>query len=62
MFPGLGQDIVYQEVSTALTHTRFTRSTGGTSYGLALIPAQFLFRRPSHATEITGLYVRGQYL
>lgn len=59
VFPGLGQDIVYQDVSTAMTHTRFTRSTGGTSYGLALIPSQFLYKRPSHATEIPGLYLCG---
>lgn len=59
VFPGLDKDIVFQEVSTPLTHTRYTRSTGGTAYGIALIPSQFLFRRPGHATEISGLYLCG---
>ncbi len=59
VFPGLEKDIVFQEVSTPLTHTRYTRSTGGTAYGIALIPSQFLFRRPGHATEIPGLYLCG---
>jgi phytoene dehydrogenase-like protein len=59
VFPGLGKDIVFQEISTPITHSRFTRSTGGTAYGIAPIPSQFLFRRPSHATEIPGLYLCG---
>ncbi len=59
VLPGLERDIVFQEVSTALTHARYTRSTGGTAYGIAPIPSQFLFRRPGHATEIPGLYLCG---
>ncbi|MEW6681357.1 MAG: NAD(P)/FAD-dependent oxidoreductase [Nitrospirota bacterium] len=59
VLPGLEKDIVFQEVSTPLTHRRYTRSTGGTGYGIAPIPSQFLFRRPSHATEIPGLYLCG---
>jgi phytoene dehydrogenase-like protein len=59
VFPGLGKDIVFQEISTPITHSRFTRSTGGTAYGIAPIPSQFLFHRPSHATEIPGLYLCG---
>jgi phytoene dehydrogenase-like protein len=42
-----------------MTHTRFTGSTGGTGYGIALIPAQSLFRRPGNATEVKGLYLCG---
>jgi phytoene desaturase len=59
VIPGLEKDIVFREVSTPLTHRRYTRSTGGTAYGIAPIPSQFLFRRPSHATEIPGLYLCG---
>ena len=59
VFPALGGDIVYQEVATPLTHTRFTRSTGGTGYGIALMPSQSLFRRPGHGTEVRGLYLCG---
>lgn len=59
VFPGLAEQVVFQEVATPLTHTRFTGSTGGTSYGIAPIPAQYLFRRPGNATEIKGLYLCG---
>ena len=33
-------------------------TSGGTSYGIALIPKQFLFHRPGPA-EISGLYICG---
>ena len=62
VLPGLRRDIVYQEVATPMTHTRFTGSSGGTSYGLALTPAQFLHRRPGPTTEIRGLYLCGASL
>jgi all-trans-retinol 13,14-reductase len=62
VFPGLRKDIVYREVATPLTHTRFTGSSGGTSYGIALTPAQFLHRRPGAGTEIAGLYLAGASL
>lgn len=57
--PGLGQSVIFEEVATPLTHSRYTLSTGGTSYGLALIPSQFLHRRPGAKTEIEGLYLCG---
>ncbi len=59
VFPGLGKDIVCQEVSSPMTHSRFTRSTGGASYGIALTPSQSLLRRPSPSTEIRGLFLCG---
>ena len=59
VLPGLRQDVDCCEVSSPMTHTRFTGSTGGTSYGIALIPKQFLFHRPGPATEIGGLYICG---
>jgi phytoene dehydrogenase-like protein len=62
VLPGLRRDVVYQEVATPMTHSRFTGSSGGTSYGLALTPAQFLHRRPGPATEIRGLYLCGASL
>ncbi len=57
--PGLRQHIVYQEAATPLTHTRYTRSTGGTSYGIAATPAQFLQNRPGASTPVAGLYLAG---
>ncbi len=59
IIPDLRRHIVYQEASTPLTHTRYTRSTGGTSYGIAATPAQFLERRPGASTPIVGLYLAG---
>jgi all-trans-retinol 13,14-reductase len=50
---------VHLEVATPLTQSRFTGSTGGTSYGIAATPAQFLRRRPGTKTEIGGLYLCG---
>lgn len=59
VFPGLREQVVFQEVATPLTHTRFTGSTGGTSYGIAVTPEQFLDRRPGPRTEIPGLFLCG---
>jgi all-trans-retinol 13,14-reductase len=59
VIPGLAEHIVYREAATPLTHTRFTGSTGGTSYGIAATPAQFLARRPGASTPVAGLYLAG---
>lgn len=52
----------FEEVATPLTHTRYTGSSGGTSYGLALTPQQFLHRRPGATTELPGLLLCGASL
>jgi phytoene dehydrogenase-like protein len=57
--PGLSDHIVFKEASTPLTHTRYTGSTGGTSYGIAATPSQFLDKRPSARTPIAGLFLAG---
>ncbi len=57
--PGLSQHIVFKEASTPLTHTRYTGSSGGTSYGIAATPGQFLDKRPSARTPIEGLFLAG---
>lgn len=59
VIPGLRDRVVFEETATPLTHTRFTGSTGGTSYGIAATPAQFLKGRPGARTEIGGLYLCG---
>lgn len=53
------ENIVYQEVSTPFSLTRFTGATGGTSYGIAFTPGQFLHHRPPTKTDIKGLYLCG---
>lgn len=62
VFPNLREHVVFEETATPLTHSRYTLSTGGTSYGLALIPEQFLWRRPGPKTEIEGLFLCGASL
>ncbi|MCF2909104.1 NAD(P)/FAD-dependent oxidoreductase [Pseudoalteromonas sp. DL2-H2.2] len=59
VIPGLSKHIVYQDVSTPFSVTRFIGSSGGTSYGIAFTPEQFLHRRPSEKTEVKGLYLCG---
>ncbi|HYA34142.1 MAG TPA: hypothetical protein VEF03_00920, partial [Candidatus Binataceae bacterium] len=59
VFPEIRSQIVYQEVATPLTHTRFTGSSNGTSYGIAATPAQFMRHRPGAKTEIKGLFLCG---
>ena len=58
-FPGLGARIVYQESATPLTHARFTRASGGTGYGLACTPEQFMRGRPGYRGPVPGLYQCG---
>jgi all-trans-retinol 13,14-reductase len=59
LFPGSAADIVYRESATPLSHTRFTRATDGTGYGLAGTPAQFLGARPGSRGPVPGLYLCG---
>ncbi len=55
----LRDDIVHVEMATTLTHERYTRSTGGTSYGYKHSPDQMGQNRPQFRTEIDGLWVVG---
>ena len=48
--------IVHLETATPLTHERYTRSSGGTSYGLRFQPDQAGEHRPGYRTEIDGLW------
>jgi all-trans-retinol 13,14-reductase len=57
--PGLRDHIVHEECATPVTHERFVRSSGGTSYGIACTPEQFALKRPAHATPLSGLYLVG---
>ncbi len=57
--PGISDAVVFHESATPITHERFVRSTGGTSYGLAATPAQMLRKRPGSKTPITGLWMVG---
>lgn len=56
---GLEASIVHEECATPVTHERFVRSTGGTSYGIAATPEQFGLGRPGYTTALPGLYLVG---
>jgi len=62
VIPGFAKDIVYKEVSTPLTVMRYTAASNGTSYGMSLVPWQFLYRRPGPRTDIKGLFMCGASL
>ncbi|MCZ7528711.1 MAG: NAD(P)/FAD-dependent oxidoreductase [Acidimicrobiia bacterium] len=57
--PGLEESVAYLETATPITHERFVRSTGGTSYGFELTPDQSLDRRPGPVTPLPGLFLAG---
>lgn len=59
VFPGTAESIVFRESATPLTHSRFTRATGGTGYGLAATPDQFMRGRPGYRSPVPGLYLCG---
>lgn len=59
LFPGATRDVVHRESATPVTHTRFTWATGGSGYGLAATPAQFLGNRPGYHSGLPGLYFVG---
>jgi all-trans-retinol 13,14-reductase len=59
LLPGAAGRICLSESASPLTHTRFTRATDGTGYGLAATPAQFLQGRPGYRSPVAGLYLAG---
>lgn len=58
-FPGARQRIVFRESATPVTHTRYTRATDGTGYGLAATPEQMMKNRPGWRGPVPGLYLAG---
>jgi all-trans-retinol 13,14-reductase len=59
LFPGAAARVVLRESASPLTHTRYTRASDGTGYGLAAIPSQFLQNRPGYRGPLQGLYLAG---
>jgi phytoene dehydrogenase-like protein len=57
--PGLREHIVWREAASPLTNERFTRSTGGTSYGIEFACDQMGPLRMGPETEVAGLYLCG---
>ena len=59
ILPGLREHVDWQESATPVTQERFTRSTGGTSYGIEFAVDQMGPMRYGPETEIPGLYLVG---
>ena len=59
VMPGIGKHIDWQETATPVTQERFTRSTGGTSYGIEFAIDQSGPMRMGTRTEIPGLFLCG---
>ena len=59
ILPGIREHIDWREAATPITQERFTRSTGGTSYGVELSCDQAGPMRMGPETEIEGLYLCG---
>jgi all-trans-retinol 13,14-reductase len=58
-FPGLAARITWRESGTPVTHSRFTRATAGSAYGIALTPAQFGANRPGYEAVFDGFHLAG---
>ncbi len=59
LFPGAAARVILRESATPLSHARFTGATGGTGYGLAATPEQFMQSRPGYRGPVAGLYLTG---
>ena len=59
LYPSAAGKIVFRESATPVTHSRFTRASEGTSYGIALTPSQFMKNRPGARSDVPGLYLAG---
>lgn len=59
LIPDIRDHIEWKEAATPVTQERFTRSTGGTSYGIEMSMDQFGPNRMGPDTEIPGLYICG---
>ena len=59
LFPGARGQVALMDTGTPVTHTRYTRASAGTGYGLAATPGQFLQNRPGYRAPVQGLYLAG---
>jgi phytoene dehydrogenase-like protein len=59
VLPGLSEQIDWKEAATPVSQERFTRSTGGTSYGIEMSIDQAGPMRVGPRTEIEGLFLCG---
>jgi all-trans-retinol 13,14-reductase len=61
-FPKLQkQDLIWTELGTPFTHSRFLNSRSYTGYGYRPTVSDLLWKRPSHHTGVNGLYLIGAH-
>ncbi|MCQ4118135.1 phytoene desaturase family protein [Rhodococcus tibetensis] len=58
-YPGARAQVLWSEAASPATQTRYTRSSGGSSFGLAVRPSQYGPTRPGSRTAIPGLFLAG---
>jgi phytoene dehydrogenase-like protein len=59
VLPGLKDHVDWKEAATPVTQERFTRSSGGTSYGIEVSLDQMGPFRMGPTTDVEGLYLCG---
>jgi phytoene dehydrogenase-like protein len=59
VLPGLSSAVVFEDVATPYTFSRYMGTTDGTSYGIALTADQLARNRPAAKTPIRGLFLVG---
>ncbi len=59
LFPGTKDKIVFRESATPMSHIRYTRSAGGTGYGIGMTPKQRDSGRAHPRSPLPGLYLCG---
>ncbi len=57
--PGLSSSVIFEEVATPLTFSRYLGTTDGTGYGIAMTADQSVNKRPAPKTPIRGLFLVG---
>jgi phytoene dehydrogenase-like protein len=60
-FPILGNEIVWRELGTPLTHHRFLNSSSLGGYGFASTVEDLIWSRPNYQSGRAGLYLAGAF-
>jgi phytoene dehydrogenase-like protein len=59
VLPDISSAVVFDEVATPYTFSRYLGTTDGTSYGIALTADQMALNRPTAKTHLRGLFLVG---
>ncbi|MGL6237044.1 MAG: phytoene desaturase family protein [Segniliparus sp.] len=59
VYPGAREQVVWSEAATPATQRRYTRTTDGAAFGIAVSPDQYGPTRPGTRTAVDGLFLAG---